>query len=169
MRATSPMLLLAFHVIGTASYAQDTHGLPTACALLSRIEVESAGGTPVAEGELRFETADVSRCQFNAQGGGKVAILVRRVPSATWISEQIERMDRGVRLGTYRAVSSAADRSFLLNLRPESSVLCVFAGNYYLQVSLLGIGGPSRAGTITQQLAGIALLHLRERCAGPLR
>lgn len=131
----------------------------SACALLSRLDVERATGIPVREGVPQLNTGTLTSCSFSAERGGRVTILVRRIPAANWSSEQIVRMTRGVRLGTWSDVHGIGARSFLYKLPHEGGVLCVFGGAYYLQVSMLRITEPSRAPAALEKLARHALVE----------
>ena len=133
----------------------------TPCALLLRSDVAEAVGIPVTEGVTRIADRDVTSCSFAGERGGRVAILVRRVPARDWVSEQVARMTRGVQLGTYRELPGIEDRSFLYNLRSAGAVLCVFGPDYYLQISLLRMGEDSRLPAILEKLARSALKRLR--------
>ena len=142
----------------TVSIASSQVGPSTsACALLSRVDVESATGTSVNEGVPQLKTDSLTSCSFSAERGGQVTLLVRRIPTANWASEQIERMARGVRLGIWREVHGIADWSFLYDIPHKGGVLCVFGGGTYLQVSMMRIGEPSKAPAALERLARYAL------------
>jgi hypothetical protein len=134
--------------------------VPNACTLLSRVDVGEAVGTSVGEGESRLRTATFTRCSFSGRNGGDAAILVRRIPSGDWASEQQERLHRGVQFGTYSEMAGIGDRAFLSKIR-QGSVLCVFVGEYYFQISLFRIGEPSRVPAVLEKLAHSALTRLR--------
>lgn len=129
----------------------------SACALLSKLDIERATGIPVRDGVPQLNTGTLTSCSFSAERGGRVTILVRRIPAANWSSEQIARMTRGVRLGTWSEMQGIGDRSFLYRLPHEGGVLCVFGGAYYLQISMLRIGEPSGTPAALKQLARYSL------------
>jgi hypothetical protein len=83
---------------------------PTACALLSRRTIEVASGVPVAEGVPQLNFESVTSWSFAGEHGGRVMILVRQAPTGDWVTEQVARMNRGVRLGTYREVPGIGER-----------------------------------------------------------
>jgi hypothetical protein len=131
-----------------------------ACTLLSRLEVGEAAGVTFGEGELRLRTATVTRCLFSGGNGGNAALLVRRIPSADWESEQRARLQRGVHFGTYSEIAGIGDRAFSSRIG-QGSILCVFVGDYYLQVSLFRMGEVSHPSAILEKLARRALTRLR--------
>lgn len=133
--------------------------LAAACGLLSRADVAEAVA-PVGEGLPRTLGRDVTSCLFAAERGGQVTLLVHRIPPGAWMFEQIERMKRGVQLGTYREVHGIGDRSFLYLPQSEAGVLCVFHGGYYLQVSMLRMARAVRRPAALESLAIRALARL---------
>ena len=96
----------------------------------------------------------VTSCSFAGEHGGQVTILVRRIPAGGWRHEQEARMRRGA----YREVHGTGERSFLYTLR-GGAVLCVFAPEYYLQISVRRIGGAPIESKI-ERLAAAALGQL---------
>ena len=134
---------------------------PDPCTLLSRLDVAEAVGTPVKEGVSRLLNKTVANCMFAGARGGQVAILVRRTPSADWVSEQAGRMSDGSQFGTYREVPQIGDRSFLYHMHGKGGVLCVYGADYYLQMSLFRLGEDSRTAAVLRKLAGIAMARLR--------
>lgn len=134
---------------------------PDACEILSRSQVEDALKVPVRPGVRRLRTGTVASCSFAGERGGEVAILVRQVADPNWASEQIERMNRGVRLGTYREVQGLAERSFLRTTHRASAVLCVFGTGYYLQVSVFQLEGIPQMPTSLERLAKRSVECLR--------
>jgi hypothetical protein len=135
--------------------------VPAACALLSRQTVEQTAGFPVAEGLPAVNSGSVTSCLFPGEHGGRVMILVRRAPAADWVAEQVARMNRGVRLQSYRAVSEIGGRSFLYPVRGSGAVLCVFGAGYYLQLSLFRAGEDPEIGTLLTGLASRAVARMR--------
>jgi hypothetical protein len=130
---------------------------PGPCSLLSRVEVEQAIGAAIADGTVRVNTPAVASCSFDYSGGGSVAISIRHMSSRYWSDEQIDRMRRGVGLGSYRETAGLGRRSFLLDLNTAGAVLCVFQDSYYLRISVLRVGDPSRRHAILEKLAQTAL------------
>jgi hypothetical protein len=128
---------------------------------LSRLEVEEAAGIPVRQGVSRLTNGNLTSCWFAGERPGQVAILVRRFPTPAWTSEQLERMNRAVPFGTYREVAGIGDRAFLYNIQKTGGVLCVFAADYYLQVSLFRRNEEPRIAGLLQKLAASALTQLR--------
>jgi hypothetical protein len=134
---------------------------PDPCTLLSRIDVAEAAGASVTQGVTRVRNGNVANCMFAGAHGGQLAILVRRTPSAEWVSEQAGRMSDGSQFGTYREVPQIGDRSFLYHMHGKGGVLCVYGADYYLQISLFRLGEDSQTAAVLRKLAGIAMARLR--------
>ena len=133
---------------------------PNPCSLLSAAEVGAAAGEAIKDGVILFRNGSTASCSFARTRGGRIAILIRRPPSREWTGEQVERMRRGVSLGSYREVDGVGERAFILDLKDAAAVLCVFESPYYLQVSVLGAGDGSRKTEVVERLARIALRRL---------
>ena len=129
------------------------------CTLLSRREAGEAAGIPVSEGVSRL-SGNFRSCWFGLERSGQVAILLRRIPTANWASEEVGRMSRGVQFGTYREVAGIGDHAFLYSLHKAGGVLCVFGADYYLQVSLYRNREDSRIPAALETLARSALARL---------
>ena len=134
---------------------------PDPCTLLSRLDVAETVGAPVKEGVSRVRNGTVANCMFAGAHGGQFAILVRRTPSADWVSEQAGRMSDGSQFGTYREVPQIGDRSFLYHMHGKGGVLCVYGADYYLQISLFRLGEDSQTAAVLRKLAVIAMTRLR--------
>jgi hypothetical protein len=130
------------------------------CTLLTTREVGDAAGVPVREGVSRLSNGNLRSCWFGGERPGVVAILVRRLPTADWASEEVGRMSRGVQVGTYRRVAGIGDHAFLYSLHNAGGVLCVFGNDYYLQISLYRRGEDSRIPDALETLAKSALARL---------
>jgi hypothetical protein len=70
-------------------------------------------------------------------------------------------MSDGSQFGTYREVPQIGDRSFLYHMHGKGGVLCVYAADYYLQISLFRLGDDSQTAAVLRNLAGIAIARLR--------
>lgn len=134
--------------------------VPGACALLSPQDVEEVAGMPVREGVPLLRSGGPGSCAFVTDRLVRLTVLFRPVPAADWTSEQVVRMARGVRLGTYREVPGIGDRSFLYDMRRAGAVLCVFGSGYYLQFSLANPGRESQNPAVLEKLARRALARL---------
>ena len=134
--------------------------VPNACALLSRSEVGKAVGTTVGEGESRIIAATFTRCLFSEANGGNAAVLVRHIPSNTWESEQRGRFQRGVQLATYYKIEGIGDQAYFAKVG-QGSVLCVFTGEYYVQISLFRMREASGVPGPLERLAQSALARLK--------
>jgi hypothetical protein len=149
---TGPIALLL--VICTPTHAGSR---PAACSLLSAAEVVHAVGVPVGPARTRVNSERVTSCVFAADGGGTVSVLLRRNASADWRAEQRRRMTSA---GSFRPVSGMGDSAFLLDNREQGAALCVFSGEYYLQISVFRLGGADTVLPPAEELARRALSRL---------
>jgi hypothetical protein len=168
MRAIRSFVAVAFLAAAISSAQASTPipplpEVPIACALLSSLDVQEAVGIPVGEGVSRLRTGTLTSCSFAAERGGQVAILVRRAPSAEWVSEQIGRMNRGVQFGTWRELRGIGSRSFLYDMHRSGAVLCIFGAGYYLQISVLRVGDTFRVPAVLEKVAAKAVVRLSGR------
>ena len=147
--------------VGAQTNSPASWQTPDLCTLLSRVEIEEAIGTPVKEGVSRLRNGTHTHCSFAGAHGGQVVILVRRTPTADWVSEQVGRMRGGSQFGTYREVPQIGDRSFLYEMHGKGGILCVFGADYYLQISLFRLGEDSQTPAALRKLARIAMARLR--------
>ena len=150
--ACGPMALLL--CLSTPARAQFP---PTACSLLSPAEVEQVLHVPMGPGSPRVNAGNLTSCLFTARGGGKVSILLRRNASRNWIAEQRYRMSGA---STFRPLGGLGDSAFVLDRRGQGAALCVFRGEYYLQISAFGTGGASDVLPATEELARKALSRM---------
>ena len=157
------ILMCVTCAVGAAKSSPASSEAPDPCTLLSRLDVTEAAGAPVKEGVSRLRNGTMANCMFAGAHDGQLAILVRRTPSAEWVSEQAGRMSDGSLLGTYREVSQIGDRSFLYHMHGKGGVLCVYGADYYLQISLYRLGEDSQTAAVLRKLAGIAMARLRPR------
>ena len=162
---TSRIIIVILMCVTCAAGAQKCTAasgeVPDPCTLLSRLDVTEAAGASVKAGVSRLRNGNVANCMFAGAHGGQFAVLVRRTPSADWVSEQSGRMSDGSQFGTYREVAQIGDRSFLYHMHGKGGVLCVYGADYYLQMSLFRLGEDSRTAAVLRKLAGIAMARLR--------
>ena len=137
---------------------------PNPCSLLSSAEIGAATGVAVTEGTIAIHNGSTTSCSFARRGGGRIAVFIRR-PGAAWAADQVDRMRRGVGLGSYREVGAVGERAFLLDRNAAGAVLCVFQHPYYLQLSIVGAGDPPQRPAILEKLARTALRRLTSRTA----
>ena len=147
--------------IGAQTSSPALVGPGDVCGLLPGLDVAETVGTPLKEGVARLRTGTLASCSFAGERGAQVSILVRLAPTADWESEQVGRMSRAGRFGTYREVPGIGDRAFLYDMQRNGAVLCVFGAGYYLQVSLWRREEAPRTPDVLKKLAGLALARLR--------
>lgn len=129
------LCLAPLAVMDLGAGALDRQTAPAACALLSRPEIEGIVNAGLSQGEPRVQAGAATMCRFTGKRGGVVTILIRRIPGEDWVSRQIERMSRS--WPTFREAPGIGERSFLYDMKEAGAVLCVFRGDYYIQISLV--------------------------------
>ena len=145
--------------LSTAFTAADRPSMTwTACTLLSRPELEEIVTVPLTDGEAGGKVA--TACLFGAKSGGRVVVVLHAIPTSAWSSEQVERMEQGAREGSYREVPELGDRSFLFDMGARGAAICVFRGDYYLQISVFGLGAAPKLAPAVERLARRAVVRL---------
>ena len=134
---------------------------PGACSLLAKEAVEQALGTSVGEARMGANNGTVTSCSFPIKGGGSISVLFRRNAERAWIAEQEQRMNRGVRYGSFRPVDGLGEQAFVLDLRAAGAALCVFRTDYYLQVSVFKAGDAAAVLPGMEKLVKAALARVR--------
>jgi hypothetical protein len=124
---------------------------PAACALLSRTDIEEAMAAAVSPGQHRLTIASASACRFTLDGGGVIAVVVRRPARPGWTAEQIARMLSYPQ--RFHEVSGIGDRSFLFDMTEKGAALCIFRADYYIQVSAFRV---AQSSTLPPALAALA-------------
>jgi hypothetical protein len=128
-----------------------------ACRLLSKADVEQALHLATNNGDTRVNTDALTSCTYRAPSGGTVSILVRRHASRAWIGEQLKRMNSG---SGFRPIDGVGDAAFVLDLRQSGVALCVFQGDYYIEICVVRLGAADSVLPATQKLARKALSRL---------
>jgi hypothetical protein len=111
---------------------------PEACVLVSRLAIGHAHQIHVAGGVAGVNGGAVTSCSFAGDRGARYLLVLHWMPTADWVAGQIARMNRGVRMGSYREIPGLGERSFLYLTHGKGAVLCVFEAGYYLQISVSG-------------------------------
>jgi len=129
------------------------------CRLLSRAEVERIIGAAVADGRPQLNTGVLTTCVFTVHGGGRISVLLRSDVQRNWIVEQTRSMAHGVQSGRFRSIAGLGDRAFLFGMRQSAAALCIFRGEYYLQITAL-TGDVASAYTAAEMVARRVLSRL---------
>ncbi len=133
-----------------------------ACALLTKSEIQTALGGPVAEPEKTRETASISECRYTATNSPSRSVVVNVLqpdfteqnvssPAAKLFSDE---MTRAVRSGSAQHLAGIGDDAFWDGLK-----LHVLQGRTYFYVSSGSDEGPNAPET-AQRLAQIIVLRL---------
>jgi hypothetical protein len=133
---------------------------PSACSLLEREAAEQAFGASLGEARLGVNNGTVTTCSFPVKGGGRISILFRRHAGRAWIKEHEQRMNMGVRYGSFHPAAGLGGHAFVLDMRQSGAALCVFRADYYLQVSVFNAGAAAEVFPGVEKLARVALARL---------
>lgn len=133
--------------------------LMTACAAVTKAEIEEALGHVLEGGKERVEGAG-STCDYPG-GNGQVTIALRHSPVKLNVAQEVETLKKAIPEATLRETAGIGTRAFLLQI-PESGVqLHVLCGDFdYLLVSVLGFGESPEVATAAEKVARKALSRL---------
>ncbi len=163
MRILPSLMASVLVMAAGAAEREPVAGGTHACGLLSQLEMRQSG---LLTGEPRGSNpGGASRCMFAVPNGGGVEVLLRANPDPAWISGQIARMERGVRMGTYHDEPGIGARSFLRAGTDGQHYVCVFGVDYYLQISLHRVEKRVSGSAVLTELARAAVRNAgRRRC-----
>lgn len=160
IRMSVVLIVSATYSLTTIPTGSAQSAAPSACSLLAREAVEQAFETSLGEARVGANNETVTSCLFPIKGGGSLSILFRRNAGRAWIAEQEQRMDMGVRYGSYHPVAGLGGQAFVLDMRDAGAALCVFRADYYLQVSVFNAGAAAKVFPRVKKLAEAALARL---------
>ena len=152
-----------FLLLGGTKPAPVQHAMPlktlTACAAVTKAEVEEALGQEVGKG--REETAGPeSSCDYPA-GTGQVTVTLRRLAAKLDLPFEMKSLKAAVPEGRVRAVPGVATLAFFLEIPGAGTQLHVLRGERdYLMVSVLGFGNSGEAAAAAEALARKALARM---------
>ncbi|MGP8247695.1 MAG: hypothetical protein ACLQVN_24680 [Bryobacteraceae bacterium] len=158
-------LLLAFSSDAGATAAKPSSlGFPTACAVVTRADVEQALGRPVGRGKEDIGD-DSSSCDYSA-GSGIVTITVQHVRARLDVRAEVASLQRAIPGGHLReahlagtlAGTPAETTAFYLDLAGAGTQLHVIRGGHdYVLISVLGFGEADRVSQAAEKIARKAL------------
>ena len=133
-------------------------GRPTACAVVTKADVEQALGSLVGEGRGETE-GRASTCDYAADGG-LVSITVQRLAVKPNLPREIAALKKEIPEGIVREAPAFAD-AFYFDLPNAGTQLHVIYGNStHLMISILGFGDASRVSAAAAQIARKAIRQL---------
>jgi hypothetical protein len=130
----------------------------TACAVVTRADVEQAIGRAVDAGNEGIDGA-ASTCDY-AGGGGLVSITVQRLAAKPDHAVEIASLKKEMPDGAERAAPGFAD-AFFWDLPGAGTQLHVLNGDReHVMVSILGFGGAPAVASAAERIARKAISRL---------
>jgi hypothetical protein len=151
-----------------SSIATETKNLPakrsftpparTACALVTRADVEGAIGRQVADGSEETE-GPASTCDYPGKFG-MVSFTIQRLTGKLDIQAEIAALKKKIPQGIVREADGFAD-AFYFDLPGAGTQLHILdGGSSHLMISILGFGDAPEVSTAAAQIAGKAMRRL---------
>ena len=130
----------------------------TACAMVTRTDVEQAIGRPVDDGNEEID-GPASTCDY-AGGGGLVSITVQRLAAKPDRAVEIASLKKEMPDGAERAAPGFAD-AFFWDLPEAGTQLHVLNGDrQHVMVSILGFGEAPAVAAAAERIARKAISRL---------
>jgi hypothetical protein len=130
----------------------------TACALVTRADVEDAIGHPIRDGSEETE-GRVSTCDYSAKSG-MVSVTVQRLTAKPDLHAEIAALKKQIPEGVVRAADGFTD-AFYFDLPGAGTQLHILdGGSAHLMISILGFGDAPQVSGAAAQIAGKAMRRL---------
>ena len=158
MTAAFLVVLLA---LGTNSQPAPTrqltaHKATTACAAVTRSDVELALGRKIGAGSEENSMGS-STCDYSA-GGGQITVTIQHLGAAPDLDQEIASLKAEFPGSTVRAAAVSGATAFYLDLGSDGTLLHVIRdGRDYVLVAVLGFGAPASVSGAAASLARTAL------------
>ena len=131
----------------------------TACAVVTRAEVEDALGRPVLAG-VEHKDAAQSTCDYTA-GDGEITIALVHSSSKLDAEAEVAELRKLLPAGVVHDAQGIGARAFFVDIPYAGAQLHVLRGDHdYLMVSVLGLGGPAQVSDTATRIARKALGRL---------
>lgn len=131
----------------------------SACAAVTRADVEQALGQRVAEGEEQTD-GTASTCDYTGRRG-QVTITVQRLTAELDLATEIESLERTIPESSVRYAPGFRGTAFFLDIAGAGTQLHIVRGDRnYLLVSVLGFGEAARVSRAAERMARKALGRL---------
>lgn len=131
----------------------------TACAAVTRADVQDALGQPIAKSEEETDGVE-STCDY-AGAIGQVTILIRRFPERLNIPAEIAGIIKNVPNSKVRTAAGIGTHAFFVDIAGAGTQLHVMRGEHqYLMISLLGFGEGPHVSAAATKIARKALSRM---------
>jgi hypothetical protein len=135
-----------------------TPQLLTACALVTRADVEDAIGRQVRDGSEETE-GRASTCDYSAKSG-MVSVTIQRLTAKPDLQAEIAALKKEIPQGVVRPADGFTD-AFYFDLPGAGTQLHVLdGGSAHLMISILGFGDAPQVSGAAAQIAGKAMRRL---------
>lgn len=142
MHKTPFIVLLPLLILGGTVIAADQSKTrpavkpPSACALVTKVEIEEVIGTVVGNGTpMNDRKMDI--CTFRNTKGDEVEILVTRSLAKRDLSKALEEARKAIPTATVREVPGLGDKALLVDQPSGGTLLSVYRAGDTLVVSVL--------------------------------
>jgi hypothetical protein len=130
----------------------------TACALVTRADVEDAIGRPVRDGSEETE-GRASTCDYSAKSG-MVSVTIQRLTARPDLQAEIAALKKEVPQGVVRVADGFTD-AFYFDLPGAGTQLHILdGGSAHLMISILGFGDAREVSGAAAQIARKAMRRL---------
>src|ERR1019366_4209058 len=140
-----PVLLTLFSASSRTAPAKPDAAVRavTACAVVTKAEIEEALGRPVIQSEEHAGRSE-SRCGYMAEGG-ELTVSMQHSAAKVNVAAEIANLEAAFPEGKRREMPGMGSRAFMMELGEIGAQLHVFVGEHdYLLVSVLGFGDASQ-------------------------
>ena len=158
MDKTPPLLLLTLWLFGGATHAapqakpNPTAKPPSACAIISKAEIEQAIGTTLGKGVGRqVHEADV--CEYSNAKGNKVNIFVSHAQGKRDLSTLVAEAQKSLPEAMIREFPGLGEKALLVTDSRGGTMLSVYRGGDSLVVSVYGMGNRAQARAAVEKIA----------------
>jgi hypothetical protein len=128
----------------------------TACAAVSKADVEQALGRSVSDGKEQTDATE-STCDYTGVYG-QVTVTIQRLPARPDIAAEIDSLKRSIPGSAVRDAEGLGSRAFFLDIAGAGTQLHVIRGEKdYLLISVLGFGEAAQVSAAAERIARKAL------------
>jgi hypothetical protein len=156
-KSTFIVIMLLLILGGTLKAAEQAKARPaagplSACALVTKAEIQEALGTAVGNG-ISGKDRNMDICAFSTPKGDKVDIFVTRSSDKRDLNKVIDEARKAMPLAAVREVPGLGDKAILVDSPTSGTLLSVYRAGDSLVVSVWGAGGGAKADAVAEKIA----------------
>jgi hypothetical protein len=152
------LLFAAATAVAPAPRAAARVPAASACAAVTRTDVEQALGVRAAQGQPQTSGA-ASSCDY-AAGRGLVTVSIQRLKTEPDLRAEIESLKAAIPEGAVREAPAMGARAFFVDIPGAGTQLHVISGDHAVLVSVLGLGEPAQVADAAMAVARQAIARL---------